>query len=420
LADRIYWTGPADTISGAPLAGGGTVDTLYAAPHVAGPGGLAIDPVAGLIYWANIDGRIQRAPLAGGGTPDTLYGQLGAYEKGQVAINPVAGLIYWIDFVVHDATIQRAPLAGGGPVRTLYDWAQGVFAWTVGLSIDPAAGRIYWSNLFEGKIRGAPLAGGGPVDPLYGPAQGVNGPVAVAIDSAAQRIYWANRGDNTIRSAPLAGGGPVPLYGPAQGVNMPMALAIDPTPTGPARIEIGETERPVADGWLRKPLEWARNRFSRSSSSSGRIYWANSGDNTIRGAPLAGGGPVELLHQGVISPWALAVLRAPLPAGAPTISWSLMLPDDPFGGWRFGDGHSGPLNQRLSCSRGTWAPDLVGSFLHRAPQNFAYQWRLNGNDVGGATSAHYTPTTPGSYTCRVTAVNDAGTSAQVSAAVTVS
>ena len=75
---------------------------------------------------------------------------------------------------------------------------------------------------------------------------------------------------------------------------------------------------------------------------------------------------------------------------------------------------------RLGCSRGTWAPDLLGSFLYRAPQSFAYQWRLNATDIGGATTGHYTPTAAGSYSCRVIATNAAGSATQTSAAVAIS
>ena len=76
-AGRIYWAAPAAARSrGAPLAGGGTVDTLYAGATqgVSVPLGVAIDPAAGRIYWANQgDNTIRGAPLAGDGTVDTLY-----------------------------------------------------------------------------------------------------------------------------------------------------------------------------------------------------------------------------------------------------------------------------------------------------------------------------------------------------------
>src|SRR5439155_22647745 len=118
--------------------------------------------------------------------------------------------------------------------------------------------------------------------------------------------------------------------------------------------------------------------------------------DTIRGAPLAGGGAVDILYgpgQGW-GPIYLAVLRAPLGTGPPSISREIFTPGSP--------------GRRLSCSPGAWAADLVGAFLCRSPQSFAYQWTRDGTDIGGATAAAYMPTAPGSYPFRVTATNRAG------------
>jgi hypothetical protein len=363
LADSVYWTNFADnTIRGAPLAGGGNVDTLYDLAHGAlGPLGVAIDAAAGRIYWANQgDESIRGAPLAGG-TVDRLYGP-----------GPVVGI-------------------------------------ASGVTIDPAAPpRIYWTNEIDDTIRVAPLAGGGTIDSLYhGPARGVSSPEGVAIDAAAGRIYWANFHDNTIRGAPLDGSGAVHiLYGPAQGVSSPIGVAIEP----PSAVRIvPTTRRPSAllsllSTAVRGILNWLNNFLGRSAA--GRIYWTNNGDNTIRVAPLSGGGIVDTLYsgpgRGVNWPNFLAVLRAPLGTGAPAISGA------------------GRLGQPLSCSRGAWAADLLGSYLYRAPQSFSYEWTLNGSDIAGATLTAYTPNAPGSYTCRVTANNRAGSTAQTSVGVAVS
>src|SRR5207248_8088615 len=62
----------------------------------------------------------------------------------------------------------------------------------------------------------------------------------------------------------------------------------------------------------------------------------------------------------------------------------------------------------LSCSRGSWAGDLLGAFLYRAPRSFAFQWRRNGAVIAGATTSTRIASRAGLYSCRVTAANAAG------------
>ncbi len=266
----------------------------------------------------------------------------------------------------------------------------------------------------------------------------------LAIDGETGRIYWTHwhygpQIDGRIRGAPLAGGGPVDtLYDSARGVRYPGGMAIDPNPAGPApallevdRLETGEAfETGEARRFSFSISRWFRDLFTRPSASPARIYWGNgatsaahANNNTIQGAPVAGGGAVDTLYgsaQGVGGPAGLALLRAPTGTAPPTVGWVFTLSGGGFGGSFFGDVHSDPLLQQLGCSRGTWAPDLLGSFLYRAPQSLAYQWRLNGTDIGGAGQSRYTPTAPGSYSCRVTASNAAGSATQMSAAFVVS
>ncbi|MGH2957099.1 MAG: hypothetical protein ACRDL6_08910, partial [Solirubrobacterales bacterium] len=138
--------------------------------------------------------------------------------------------------------------------------------------------------------------------------------------------------------------------------------------------------------------------------AAGRIYWGNLTNNTISFARLdgTGGGQLNLAGATASQPVFPALLEAPAGAGAPQIS----------GGASAGS--------TLSCSQGAWAPDLLGSFLYRAPRSFAYQWQLNGSDLAGATGSSYTAGAPGSHACRVTATNQAGSASQTSAARNVS
>ncbi len=73
----------------------------------------------------------------------------------------------------------------------------------------------------------------------------------------------------------------------------------------------------------------------------------------------------------------------------------------------------------LTCPTGSWAADFAGGFVYQAPTTYAYQWLRNGAPVAGATAATLTAKSAGTYSCTVTAANQAGSAAQTSAAVTV-
>ncbi len=217
----------------------------------------------------------------------------------------MADSIYWLSNDFADFSIRRAPLDGSGTPDTVYEGSADGLSNASGLALDPAAGRIYWTNNIDDTIRRAPLDGSGPADVLYGssPAHGVKGPVGVAIERDAGWIYWSqSEWDNQlgvvgkIRRAPLDGSGPVvTLYGrPWDGVFYPAALAVDPTAPGipPERLQIRETGRTAVGRWF-------RDFFSGFSISvppgpPGRIYWGDGG--TIYYGSIAGGGSPRVLY----------------------------------------------------------------------------------------------------------------------------
>jgi DNA-binding beta-propeller fold protein YncE len=360
------------------------------------PAALGADSV----YWATSNGNaIRVGNLAGTGSPANVF--TGETSPDGVVIDPAAGKLYWADggFGPNTGAIRVGNLDGSGSASNLF--AGGT---PVGVAIDPAVGKLYWADNDSGAIRVGNLSGSGSavnlftgesgatgdaIDPAAGkiywarggairvgnlngtgsPSSlftGESGAVGVAIDRAAGKLYWANS-SGTIRVGNLDGtGSPSSLF---TGENVPQGVAIDP--------------------------------------AAGKLYWADAGpfapnSGAIRVGNLNGIGPASGLFTGEDVPVFLSLLRAPAGTGAPTVSGT------------------GQVGSPLSCSQGSWAADVLGAFLYRAPRSFAYQWQQDGTDIGGAIQATYTPTAAGGYSCRVTAANQAGSMSQTSALLTVS
>jgi len=360
-ADRVYWSnqGILHSISFANLDGSGGAQLSTTGATMSFPTGVAIDPTTGRIYWAN-DGAdtISFADLDGGGGGNLSIAGAPIGGPAGVAIDPGAGRLYWGDN--GNSTISFAALDGSGGGQL----AGATPGFPSGVAIDTAAGRIYWADGGSGTISYAALDGSGGGDLTITGAT-LSSPAGVAIDPVGGRIYWANFDDDSIAFAALdgSGGGDLTIAGAT--VSTPFGLAIDPV--------------------------------------AGRLYWANRANHTIAFANLDGssGGQLDVTGATPNLPSFLALLATPVGAGAPAVS---------------GGGQPG---QELTCSQGSWAPDLTGSQLYRAPRSVSYQWRKDGEDVTGATQSTYTPTTPGAYSCRVTATNAAGSASQTSAPVTV-
>jgi DNA-binding beta-propeller fold protein YncE len=355
--DRVYWS------SGAPISydslddtAGGDLPTGNTAPEESG--GTAIDPAAGRIYWAYSGAnKISYANLDGSGVSDLNTSGATVDQLSGVAIDPAAGRIYWAS--THGQTISYANLNGSGGHDLNTSGATVNFP--IGVAVDPTAGRIYWANEGANTISYANLGGSGGGHDLNTSGATVNGPEGVAIDPANGRIYWANGFTNTISYANLDGSGGQDLSIAGGAVNNPVGVAIDP--------------------------------------AAGRVYWGNTGTGRVSYAGVDGGIGHDLSSiypaGGDGFP---ALLKAPGGTGAPAAT----------GGTTIGS--------TLSCSQGSWAADVLEAFLYQAPQSFAYHWARNGTDISGATMSSLMTSAPGSYTCRVTASNFAGSAQQTSAA----
>ena len=237
----------------------------------------------------------------------------------------------------------------------------------IGPVVDPGSGRIYWANGGSiNKISYAKLDGSGGGGDLNTTGATVANPHGLALDPETGRIYWANVNAPAISYANVdnTGGGDLNTAGAT--VNVPVGVAIDP--------------------------------------SARRIYWANQAGNKISFANLDGSGGSDLATPGatIMGSRSPVLLEEPSGIGAPGIT---------------GGSTAGSV---LSCSQGSWAPDLLGSWLYRAPRGLAYSWTRDGAAIPGAGGATYTASAGGAYRCTVTASNPAGSSSQTSPALAVS
>jgi DNA-binding beta-propeller fold protein YncE len=362
-ADSVYWANSvANKISLAALDGSGGGDLSTTGATVSNPQGIAFDPAAGRIYWANVNGnKISFANLDGSGGGDLIT--TGATVNGPVgvAVDPVSGRIYWANSNGNKISSVNLDGTGGADLVT---GAATVNA-PEGVAIDSAADRIYWANGLGNKISYAKLDGSGGGDLVTGAAT-LNTPVGVAVDPAGGRIYWANQNSTKISYANLDGSGGGDLNTAGATVNTPTGVAVDP--------------------------------------AAGRIYWANFTGDKISFANLDGSGGSDLATPGATLQGATfpVLLQTPRGSSAPAVSSSGTL-----------------VGATLSCSQGTWTPDLTASFDYRAPLSFAYGWTQNGAQIAGATSNSIIAASPGNFNCQVTALNRAGSTTQGSAVLAI-
>jgi hypothetical protein len=366
-------------------AGAAAADRIYAA-NERGSG----NP---LVSFANLDG-------SGGG--DLVPGAAGDFADG-VAIDAAAGRLYYGRTTSGEDKISFVNLDGSG--RGDLPTPGATVTAPNGLAIDPAAGMLYWASYGTNQIGFARLDGGGAGFVNTAPAN-VNGPIGVAIDPAAGRIYWANNGpgaDISFANLNGTGGANLNTAGATSAAAWGVALDVaggriywgNDTVISFARLDgTGGADLMTAGATVASPGGAAID------VPAGRIYWPNTTGDTFSFAALDGSGGGNLATAGASfgGPSLPALLKRPAGAGLPAVT-----------------GGSKPKSA-LSCSRGAWAPDLLGASLYRAPAGFAFQWSRDGVDLPGATTGTLTADKPGSYRCTVTASNFAGGSTQTSEA----
>jgi DNA-binding beta-propeller fold protein YncE len=374
-AETLYWdnfSANPDSISFANIDGNGGGPLGLGGIALENPEGMALDPASGRLFVANAgENQVDFVNLDGSGAG--VFSAPGApvAEPEGIAVDTAARTIYWSNAETKTIAWARLDGSAGGVLDTTGATIGNIFR----IAVDPVAGRVYWgSNV---NTPGVPSTigyanvdntGGGELN-IAGatPPDEVSG---LAVDPAGGRLYWTDANLQIISFASLSGAGGADLNTAGASFNRPWGLALDP--------------------------------------GLGRLYWGNESNGVVRtnaiglGFLTGGGGGIALAAAPVNGPQDPLVLKSPSGTGVPQIARSTKAPSE------------------LSCTTGSWAADYAGSFVYQAPHTFGYQWTNNGTPIAGATAKTLRATAPGSYTCVVTAANQAGSTAQTSAATAVS
>lgn len=181
---------------------GSNVIILVDGKEVIEPDGIEVDTVDGKMYWTDMgpggaadnsvainDGRIMRADLDGTKVETVVPLGLSTTPK-QLALDVAGGKVYWSDRGDVEGEnvnpkIMRANL-DGSPLETI---VSSDLMSPVGIAVDPAKGKVYFTDRYANNIKRANLDGS-DVEIVV---RDTDYPVDLAFDLDKRVFYWTAR-----------------------------------------------------------------------------------------------------------------------------------------------------------------------------------------------------------------------------------
>ena len=188
-----------------------------------GPSDIALDVAGGKIYWAERDAnRIGRADLSGGNVTTVRSGVVQPYF---LSLDVVAGMVYWGDF--DSMSIHRASLDGSGSVENVVTGLQR------GRDVLVDNEFIYVADR-DARTISRKLLTTGTTEVLFNATDGLIRPHGLSIDPGAGMLYWTDTDARTVAKGRTDGvGTPQILASAANGQVVPWGIEVAlPEPAG--------------------------------------------------------------------------------------------------------------------------------------------------------------------------------------------
>jgi Low-density lipoprotein receptor repeat class B len=270
----MYWTDTsAGTISRSNLNGSEAQVLIIDGGRE--PIGIALDLPHEKVYWTDSEG-VKRASLDGT-VPELLTKET---ARGFIALDLATQEMFWADWP--SGNVRSAPMA---PAPLVTSVAKGQ-ACPLGIAVDETNAKIYWLGIEvkekpkcekSSAITRANLDGSEAKVIVKRPEAAFEG--GLAVDPAAGKIYWSEAELHDISSADLAGAGEQVLF--KTGGDIPEGLAIETADPRPRNTSAPTIEGSAVVG---SPLFCDPGAWTGTGSVSYSYQWVVPGEGAIEGA----------------------------------------------------------------------------------------------------------------------------------------